>query len=465
MSGISTSMAIRKNKVLLVEDEPNTRLSVRRYLEGVGFEVTDVENCAGAVTAVQEDVFDVALVDFKLPDGDGLLLLPKLREAAPEMAVVILTGHATIDLAIRAIKEGAENFLAKPVELPAVQVVLDRAIENSRNRNQRVAREAHQARRPISPFLGDSRPIRDLEAAAYRVLATDRPVLLLGETGTGKGVMAAWLHASGPRASAPLVDLNCAGFTAELLESELFGHERGAFTGAVSAKAGLLEVAHRGTVFLDEIGEMDLQVQPKLLKVLEEHRLRRLGDLKTRAVDFRLIAASHRDLASLSQEGRFRSDLYFRLSTLPLRLPALRERIEDLSILAQHILHQLAIELGKPKLTLSDEALAALRTYSWPGNIRELRNVLERAVLLHEAELIAPEHLSFDRAVAALPPEAPKEGATLLAVERSHIEMTLASTGGRVDAAARLLGVPLSSLYQKLKRHGIPPPRRAHSRS
>src|SRR5262249_10209574 len=212
------------------------------------------------------------------------------------------------------------------------------------------------------------------------------------------------------------------------------------------------------------IGEMDLQVQPKLLKVLEEHRLRRLGDLKTRAVDFRLIAASHRDLAALSHEGRFRSDLYFRLSTLPLRLPALRERIEDLPILAQHILQGLAIELGKPKLTLSNAALAALRSYGWPGNIRELRNVLERAVLLHEAELIAPEHLSFDRAMGALPSETSK-GATLLAVERSHIELTLASTGGRVDAAARVLGVPLSSLYQKLKRHGIQPPRRAHSKS
>ena len=464
MFGLSISMPTRKSKVLLVEDEPNTRLSVRRYLETTGFEVTDVEHCAGAVAAVQEDVFDVALVDFKLSDGDGLSLLPRLREAASEMPVVILTGHATIDLAIRAIKEGAENFLAKPVELPAVQVVLERAIENSRNRNQRVARETAQARRPISPFLGDSPLIRHLEAAAYRVSITDRPVLLLGETGTGKGVLATWLYANGPRANAPLVDLNCAGFTAELLESELFGHERGAFTGAVSSKPGLLEVAHRGTVFLDEIGEMDLQVQPKLLKVLEEHRLRRLGDLKTRAVDFRLIASSHRDLASLSQEGRFRSDLYFRLSTLPLRLPPLRERIEDLPILAQHILHQLAVDLGKPKLGLSNAALAALRSYSWPGNIRELRNVLERAVLLHQAELVEPEHLSFDRAMAPVPPQASK-GATLLAVERSQIEMTLASTGGRVDAAAQILGVPLSSLYQKLKRHGIQPPRRAHSKS
>jgi DNA-binding NtrC family response regulator len=380
------------------------------------------------------------------------------------MPVVILTGHATIDLAIRAIKEGAENFLAKPVELPALQVVLERAIENSRNRKQRIAREARQARRLTSPFLGESRLIRDLEAGAHRLLTTDRPVLLLGETGAGKGVLAAWLHASGPRANAPLVDLNCAGFTAELLESELFGHERGAFTGAVSAKAGLLEVAHRGTVFLDEIAEMDLQVQPKLLKVLEEHRLRRLGDLKTRAVDFRLIAASHRDLASMSHEGRFRSDLYFRLSTLPLRIPALRERTEDIPILAQHILQQLATELGKPKLALSNAALIALRNYAWPGNIRELRNVLERAVLLYEAELIAPEHLSFDRAMAATPPHT-EEGRTLLAVERDQIQLTLAATGGKVDAAARLLGVPLSSLYQKLKRHGIQPPRRAHSKS
>jgi DNA-binding NtrC family response regulator len=446
----------RKNRVLMIEDEANIRFGVRHYLERVGFEVAEAESCASGLSQLNENTFDAALLDFRLPDGDALSLMGKLKEVAPGMPVVVLTGHATIDLAVRAIKEGAENLLAKPVELAVVQVVLERAIEHARMRRQFAAKEARKQRLAATPFQGTSRAIRELEQMVERIASTDRPVLLQGETGTGKGILAAWIHAHSGRSAETMVDLNCAGFSPALLESELFGHERGAFTGAVAAKPGLLEIADRGTVFLDEISEMDPLVQPRLLKVLEEQTIRRVGDVRSRAVDFRLIAASHQDLAALAQEGRFRNDLYFRLSTLPLRVPPLRERVEDIPVLARHILEQLGADLGRAGLSLTGESVQLLQRYPWPGNVRELRNVLERAVLLNDGDRISAAHLRFD----ALPP-APEdeERLTLQAVEREHIRSVLERTGGRVDDAARLLGVPLSSLYQKLKRHGIQRPR------
>jgi DNA-binding NtrC family response regulator len=363
---------------------------------------------------------------------------------------VILTGHGTIDLAVRAIKEGAEHFLTKPVELKALQVLLERVLENARNRQQRLAGRARERRLSLDPFLGSSDTIRHLQDEAQRLRSSESPILIQGETGTGKGVLARWLHDQGPRAGEAFVDLNCAGLTKDFLETELFGHEKGAFTGAAGAKQGLLEVAHRGTVFLDEIGDMDPEVQPKLLKVLEEKRFRRLGDVRDRQVDIRLIAATHHDLLELVREKRFRSDLYFRIHTLPLLVPPLRQRAADVGPLAESLLASIAADLGRPRLRLSGEAVAALRAYAWPGNIRELRNVLERAALLTDGELLAQRDLRFE---AQMPGVA--SGGTLEDVERGHIERTLREEGGRVEQAARRLGVPRSSLYQKIKKFGL----------
>jgi len=442
-----------RHRVLLVDDEPAVRFGVCDFLRGRGFEVVEAEGCAEAEAAFRKAPPDIAIVDYSLPDGNALELLPRFRELDPSVPVVILTAHGSVDLAVKAIKEGAEQFLTKPVQLEALAVILGRLIENQRNRQQQAARRSRLARELRDPFLGTSPAIRSLAAAAVKVAASDSPVLIQGETGAGKGVLARWLHENGPRAEDGFVDLNCAGLSREFLETELFGHEKGAFTGATSAKPGLLEVAHRGTVFLDEIGDVDLQVQPKLLKVLEEKQFRRLGDVRDRRVDIRLITATHQGLAELVREKRFRSDLYFRISTIPLTVPPLRERPEDLPVLAERVLESLAARSGHAKLTIAEDAMRSLSTYSWPGNIRELRNVLERAILLSGNSVLGRRDLRFEPADSGAAPE--DLDLTLLEVERAHIDRVLRAEGGRVEAAAKKLGIPRSSLYQKIKKYGI----------
>ncbi|HKD17956.1 MAG TPA: sigma-54 dependent transcriptional regulator [Thermoanaerobaculia bacterium] len=445
--------ATAPRRVLIVDDEPSVRFGVSDFLRGRGFLVEEAESVRQAEEAFRKAPPAVAVVDYSLPDGNALELLPRLKELDPTVPVLILTAHGSVDLAVRAIKEGAEQFLTKPVQLEALTVIVDRLIENQRNRQQQMARRSRLSRELRDPFLGTSAAIRALAAEARKVAASDSPVLIQGETGAGKGVLARWLHESGPRAEEPFVDLNCAGLSREFLETELFGHEKGAFTGATAAKPGLLEVAHRGTIFLDEVGDVDAQVQPKLLKVLEEKQFRRIGDVRDRRVDIRLVTATHQNLAELVREKRFRNDLFFRINTVPLRVPGLRERAEDVPALAEQILEGLAARWGYAKVALSDDASEALKGHSWPGNIRELRNVLERAVLLSGSPVIERRDLRFE---AAEPTAAPYDlDRTLIEVERQHIERMLRAEGGRVEAAARRLGIPRSSLYQKIKRFGI----------
>lgn len=447
-----------KPRILVADDEGGIRFALRDFLENSGFEVVEADDCAHAEETFREHHPDAAVLDYGLPDGNALDLLPRLRAIEPSAPVIILTGQGTIDLAVRAIKEGADHFLVKPVELPALLVILERLLVQQRTIRRHLAGETRAARAAVDPFQGGGPAISGLAEQARRVAAADSPVLILGETGAGKGVLARWLHAHGPRASEAFVDLNCAGLARELLESELFGHVKGAFTGAVANKLGLLEVAHRGSAFLDEIGDVDGLVQPKLLKVVEEQRFRRLGEVRDRTVDLRLIAATSHDLSRLVQEGKFRSDLYFRISTLVLRVPPLRERRNDIPGLAHGILSGFAAERGRGDVRLSPEGVEALQAYSWPGNIRELRNVLERAVLLSDRSLLRPADLLFD-AAPARPGAAPagtdgdagSAALTLAAIERRHIERVLRDCGGRVAEAAERLGVPRSSLYQKIK--------------
>jgi DNA-binding NtrC family response regulator len=440
-------------RVLLVDDEPAVRFGVCDFLRGRGFAVDEADSCREAEAAFRRAPPAVAIVDYSLPDGNALELLPRLKELDPSVPVLILTAHGSVDLAVRAIKEGAEQFLTKPVQLEALAVILERLIENQRNRQQQLARRTRLARELRDPFLGTSAAMRALSVEARKVASSDSPVLIQGETGSGKGVLARWLHENGPRAEEAFVDLNCAGLSREFLETELFGHEKGAFTGAVASKPGLLEVAHRGTIFLDEIGDVDAQVQPKLLKVLEEKQFRRIGDVRDRRVDIRLVTATHQNLGELVREKRFRQDLYFRISTIPLVVPSLRERREDVPALAEQILEALAARWGHSRITLEPDAAGALSAHSWPGNIRELRNVLERAVLLSGRSALGVRDLRFEAAeTAAAPYELDR---TLIEVEQEHIERVLRAEGGRVEAAAKRLGIPRSSLYQKIKRFGI----------
>ena len=444
-----------RNKVLVVDDESGVRFGIRDFLEQHGYEIEEAESCADAQSLFRNSRPDIVIADYMLQDGTALDLLPKLREIDSGIPLLVLTAHGSIDLAVRAIKEGAEQFLTKPLELPTLLVILQRLLQKQRNHHKQLASKSRQVRQAIDPFIGTSPAIRALADQARKILSTESPVLILGETGTGKGVIARWLHENSPRAEEAFVDLNCAGLTRELLETELFGHEKGAFTSATASKQGLFEVAHRGTIFLDEVGDVDLQIQPKLLKVLEEKRFRRLGDVRDRQVDVRLIAATHQDLGQLVREKRFRDDLYFRISTIPLSFPALRERIEDIPTLAQYLLDKVSVDLGRGELRLDQGCIQALQAYSWPGNIRELRNVIERAVLLSDQKSITLNDLHFDGHAQVGAPFLDSR-LTLLELEKQHIERVLQEERGRVEKAAKRLGIPRSSLYQKIKKHQIP---------
>ena len=428
--------------VLIVEDERSLCAALARFLQGRGHDTVQASSCAEAERAFRTRKPDVTLTDYRLPDGTALDLLPRLRGLDKDVPVVLLTGQVSVELAVRAIKEGAEQFLTKPVDLPALGIVIDRLIEARRTREGERALREREGRGTPDPFAGGSAAIHRLHEQARRVAESEGPVLVLGETGSGKGVLMRWIHARSSRASERFVDLNCAGLSRELLENELFGHERGAFTGAQAAKPGLLEIADKGTLFLDEIGDVDPSVQPRLLKVLEEKRFRRLGDVKDRTVDVRMVAATHHDLESAVRAKRFREDLYYRISVLHLRVPPLRERPEDIPGLARHLL--------APGVELSADALQALRDYAWPGNVRELRNILERAQVLAGKLLLTAADLQLGG-----PATMTDEALTLDQVERRHIERVLLREKGSVKSAARSLGIARSSLYRRLQRHGL----------
>ena len=443
-----------RQRVLIVEDQDSIRNAIKDYLEPRSYDVVACANCKEATEAFWRTRPDAAICDYSLPDGTGLEILTSIKSSDPMIPVIILTANGTIELAVEALKKGAENFLTKPIEMGALVVVLERAIESRRNRQKQLAQNVNQHREQLNPFVGPSDSIKKLAEQAQKVAATDKPLLILGETGTGKTVLARWIHRRSPRCDEAFVDLNCASFSRELLESELFGHEKGAFTGAVSAKPGLFEVAHRGTVFLDEIGDVDPAIQPKLLKVLEDNQFRRLGEVRDRNIDVRLIAATHQDLSKLVAENKFRGDLYFRISTIPLRVPSLRERKQDIPFLAEAILEKARQELGRKQLVLDNGAVTTIQNYSWPGNIRELRNVLERAAILCEQDVIRSADLAFERQEIHVSSNF-STNMTLLEVERSYIESVLKEEEGRVSSAATRLGVPRSSLYQKIREFGI----------
>lgn len=449
-------------KVLIVDDEDEVRDSLARLLNSYGYDVSSGCDCAAALTALTAGEADVAVVDYSLPDGNAIELLEQLAEREVDTPVVVLTGHGTIELAVQALQEGAAHFLTKPVRGAALRVILDRALESHRQQRLINAQRKAEHRHRIDPFQGASQAIHQLAQEARRIATVDSPVLILGETGSGKGTLARWLHDNGPRSAHPFVDLNCAALSKELLESELFGYARGAFTGAVDSKAGLLEAAHGGTLFLDEIGDLDPQIQPRLLKVIEEKRFRRLGEVRERTVDVRLMVATHRDLRRKMEGGTFREDLFFRVSTFQLLVPPLRHRREDIPELAHLLLTRVASELGRPRLRLSAETEAALIRYAWPGNIRELRNVLERAALFADGGTVHEEDLRFDSTSGAEGPGPSDESTATPRIERQRgsIEAALRAENWNVGRAAERLDMPRSTLYLRIKQLQIQLPGR-----
>jgi DNA-binding NtrC family response regulator len=435
---------VRRAKILLCDDEASIRLAVHDYLELQGLEIQEVANLAALRAALRTGRPDAIVLDHQLPDGISFDVVPEVKALHPDIPIIILTGHGSIDVAVAAIKAGADQFMTKPVELSALHLMLQRTLA-SRKAVKRDAATRMIAARPVDPFIGTSDFMNRLRRDTERLAATDRPVLIQGETGSGKGVLARWIHRASPRADEPKVELNCAAFARELIDSELFGHERGAFTGAVAAKQGLFEIADGGTLFLDEIGDMDLALQAKLLKAVEEKTFRRVGDLRDRTSDVRLVAATHRNLAELARQERFRSDLYFRISTTRIEVPPLRARREDIPILAGHFLRALAAEMARPEAVLDSRALEALRSYAWPGNVRELRNVMERALLLTDGPVISAADLRFDYESHA------NASDTLADAERAHVQRIVSEENGDVGRAALRLGIARSTLYQKLK--------------
>jgi DNA-binding NtrC family response regulator len=447
---------VSSKKILIVDDERECRAPLREFFESKSYEVAESSTAKAAEEIFVHTRPDAAILDYSLPDANALDLIPRFKTIDSTVALVVVTGHGSIELAVQAMRDGADHFVTKPIQLSALGVIVERLLENARNRRIKVAAESKEKRDVIDPFLGSSALIANLSDEVKRVLETDRPLLILGETGSGKGVLANWIHRHSSRAEEAFVNLNCAGLSRDFLETELFGHEKGAFTGAVSPKPGLFEVGHRGTVFLDEIGDIDPQVQPKLLKVLEEKQFRRLGSVQDRRVDVRLIAASHQNLTELVQQHKFRSDLYFRISTLQVSLPSLRERKEDIPLIAASLLQRFAGELGR-EVTLSPDAHSALMSYSWPGNIRELRNVLERAVLLSGKKHLGSADLRFDLVPVMVSTSNGNgnQNLTLSDQERKHIEDVLRAQNWRVVKAAKILGLSRSSLYRKIKDYAI----------
>jgi two-component system response regulator AtoC len=443
-------------RLLVADDETEIREFLADALEMDGHDVVAVEDGSRAAALLVRGTFDVVVTDLRMPGQDGMSLLSRVRAEAPETQVIVLTAHASIESAVQAMRAGAYDYLEKPIASPAaLRLLIARALER---RQLLTEREGASRISSVLPPLsyGDPR-MAAVQAGLLRVAKTDATVLLLGETGTGKEVAARSLHAYSPRAARPFIAVNCAALSESLLESELFGHEKGAFTGAHAQRRGRLELAEGGTFFLDEIGELKPGLQAKLLRVLQEGQFERVGGSRTLHARVRWVAATNRDLLAMTREGSFRDDLYHRLAVFPLRLPPLRERPLDLAPLTDQLLASISLELGRPGLHLADDARELLASAELRGNIRELRNLLERAAILSDQSVLRADHLTLEVGGNAWIDSVSSgvgEG-TLEDIERAAIGRALQQTGRNRKRAAERLGIGLRTLYEKLKRYEL----------
>ena len=438
-------------RIMIVDDDPDILAGLESLLLDAGWEVTTASSGKDAFRKFDDAAPDVVLLDVNLPDHSGLDVLEHIKSRAESTAVIVMSGVGTIDIAVEAMKRGAETFLSKPYDFATLEVLLDRVSSTIATRRELEAFRRAQGRGPRT-FPGVSKAAKELNEIISKVADAPSPVLLEGESGSGKGIVARMIHDSSNRSKAPFVDLNCAGLSRELLESELFGHEKGAFTDAAAAKPGLFEIAAHGSVFLDEIGELELSIQARLLKALEEKRFRRVGGVRDIVVDMRLIAATNRDIGAEVAEGRFRKDLFYRLNVVRIVVPPLRERIEDVPILANVLLAELSEEMGARKVRLSERALAKLMDYDWPGNVRELRNVLERGMLMNRGEELHVEDLRLDAAALAGASGAATEIRPLDAHITEYVQKCVDAAGGNIREAARRLQVSPSTIYARLRK-------------
>jgi two-component system response regulator PilR (NtrC family) len=444
---------------LVVDDEPDIRELLELTLGRMDIDARSAASYAQARTLLDSTHFDICLTDMRLPDGDGLDLVRYIQEHTPELPVAVITAFGSMDTAVEALKAGAFDFISKPVNLNVLRNLITSVLRLSDDRHPR-------ERRSRDTLLGDSAAMRSIRSTIEKLSRSQAPIYICGESGTGKELVAKLIHSKGPRAERPFVPVNCGAIPSELMESEFFGHRKGSFTGATSDKGGLFQIATGGTLFLDEVAELPLHMQVKLLRAIQEKAVRPVGAQREVATDVRILSATHRDLAELVAGGQFRQDLYYRLNVIQLKVPPLRERSEDIAMLANHFLHKLARQNAQPDLALSDEALQALTRYTFPGNVRELENILERATTLCEGNLISRTdlHLPMSGTIAGAmngePERAMEPGTVPLDTFMDNIEKdvlirALEQTRYNKTAAAKKLGITFRALRYRLKKLGL----------
>jgi DNA-binding NtrC family response regulator len=450
-----------RTKVLIIDDEKLVRWSLQQKLSREGYDTESAPTGEEGLNLIREDGYDLVLLDLRLPGMDGVQVLQEIKKLEKEVAVIMLTAETAISRAVQCVRLGAHNYLCKPFDFDEVRVALEKAREDLKLRREVTRiRRAQRRKFGLENLVGQSAQLRQVRELIARVGESDTTTVLIeGENGTGKELAARAIHLGSARANQPFMGINCSAIPDALIESELFGHERGAFTDAKSTKKGLFELADGGTVLLDEVGDMKPALQAKLLRILESREFQRVGGTQNISVDVRVIAATNKNLEEAVAHGEFRQDLYYRLKVISLRMPTLREQPEDIPVLAEHYLGQFAEEFNKPLKKLSPEAAKTLQQYTWPGNVRELRNVIERLVILEHAEVVLPDHLpaemrlgtrSNGRSLIQLPPD----GVALADVERELVCQAMERAGGNQSHAAELLGIERDALRRRLIKYG-----------
>lgn len=439
-------------RILIVDDEAVVRKSLGSWLSEEGYVVDTAESGKETLQKLAGESWDVFIVDIKMPGMDGLELQKRLRDAQPDAIIIIMTAYASVETAVEAMKHGAHDYIVKPFEPDNLERLIRHAAERKRLMSENaMLRESIDTMRPIHGIVGSSPAIRRVLEEVQLVAQSSTNVLIRGESGTGKELIARAVHACSERRYMPIVVVNCGSLSEGVLESELFGHEKGAFTGAQHQRKGRFEMADGGTLFLDEIGDISLKTQVDLLRVLEDKRICRVGGNKTLSIDFRLIAATNRNLESMIAEGRFREDLYYRVNVFSINVPPLRERREDVPELSRHFVNKFAQRMNKNVRGVSREALDFLKTYDWPGNVRELQNCMERAVIVCTSDEVQLGDLAFHSGSSVSLPS----GKSLAEIERQYIERTLVESEWNVSRAARLLEIDRVTLYNKIKKYGV----------
>lgn len=449
-------------KILVIEDDESGREALALLLRSAGYEVTSAATGESALDFIDSEQYQVIVSDLFLPDKSGFDILQNVQKTSPATEVIVVTGHASAQSAVRAMKEGAFDYITKPIDFDELKIVVSKAIDKQKLMSENIyLRQQLQGRFEFNNIIGSSPAMNLLFERMSRIVKTDSAVLISGESGTGKELVAKALHYNGTRRERPFVAVNCSAIPEALLESELFGHVRGAFTGAIKDKQGKFEAADHGTIFLDEIGTLPLHLQAKLLRVLQEHEVERVGSNKTVKLHVRVISATNTDLENMVKRGEFREDLYYRLNVIPLHLPPLRERQQDIMYLTAFFLEKQCRLMGRAPCTISKQALEALEQYSWPGNVRELENLIERMIVLTDATVITlddvpakivGEKLTGEALYVNMPSEGVDLVATISRIEQSLISQALKSAGGVKAKAAALLGINRTTLVEKIKR-------------